>query len=277
MKKILALASALLITLPVHAAEDKGQYYSLEELSAKNIRRIQGAALKVEAQTPRERALQKIALKLGANTALANEYSRLEKGFEKLAVEMDRTYNFKELAVAELVLPPVISQSMSSLVKSSDSRLDIAGKSYVIEESAKVVSAYPTWRTYLKMNYKPPRIPKTQFMPKTKREMAVWDSALAEGAKLGAKQAAKEFESALGALNRDYQGMILYHTLKNNGSITPTIIKTTPIHNVVTQDGRMMTLDNIKVEIANQSVFKENLMRQGKQPATYLDKRGRTF
>ena len=91
--------------------------------------------------------------------------------------------------------------------------LRITDKTYQILKQARFVTAVPTWREYLLMDYKKPEKPFKALLPKNPVEQRVWSNYIKKGWKLGMQQADNIFEQNLGLLKRDYLGMIRYRLL----------------------------------------------------------------
>ena len=109
------------------------------------------------------------------------------------------------------VLPPILSQAFGNYEKNLMTLVYISDKNFKIEEPARMVSVYPTWRDYIQLGFKPAELPSANFMPKTSAEKRLWDAEVKKRMgnwcetsqlKYGMNQFAK--------LDRDYQGMILY-------------------------------------------------------------------
>jgi len=86
------------------------------------------------------------------------------------------------------------------------------------------VTAPPTWRDYLWMNYSPPDRPNASLLPRDQEEQKVWDQAYEQGWKDGVVQANQIFSENMGRLKRDYNGMILYRKLLAQKMVTPPFV-----------------------------------------------------
>ena len=165
-------------------------------------------------------------------------------------------------------MPPVLSQGFANFNKESDDIVHISDKNFKIEAPARMVSTYPTWRDYLKLNIKPADLPSANFMPKTAREKRLWDATIKEGWEIGQKQASEMWNSSFATLNRDYEGMILYKQLLMQGAITPTVVATANLG--VTGNGTEMSVNHRVVRITNHAEFNNNQNNWKQEyPATY--------
>lgn len=250
--------------------------YSLDDLKASNIASIQKAQNLDKISDLRANALKEIALEMGVSSGLAAQFKVYEMALENKSAELDRQYNFEALKLSAGVLPPVLSQGFSNYEKESDDVVQISDKNFKIEKPAQIVSVYPTWRDYLKFDFKPARLPSQNFMPKTRGEKALWDRTVKEGWEEGVRQADVVFQNAFGQLNRDYEGMILYKQLLANGAITPAIVATANLG--VTGDGTQMSVNHRVMTITNHATFQTDRSRwKNNYPATFKDEQGRNF
>lgn len=270
-------ASANTNTSFLNKKSSSEKVYEVEELTSKNIGKIQREMYGVRAETPRQQRVKDVAYRLGLNVGSQREYAKRHQIVESQSAELDKIYNFRELAISDLVLPPVILQSANELHKDSSTELTVGGKGIMIYEHARVVSVYPTWRNYLKRDYRQVKIPDQSLTPRDKKEKQIWDAALKDGVEKGAEKAKIEIENSFAELKRDYAGMVLFHVLVNQGCISPTMISTTPLGTVITEQGSRMNMDMMKISITSQSKFNPNKCTQSMNPSTYKDKLGRNF
>ena len=142
-----------------------------------------------------------------------------------------------------------------------------------------MVSAYPTWRDYLKPKLPSFDLPLSNYLPKNRKEKQVWDAAVQEGYRAGQRQAREAWRHSLGELQRDYTGMLLFRTLLLQGKITPTVLANNHLGTVVSEDGSAMSLDVNEIGIVSHSRFdKHSADKNGaKQPSVYMNSRGKRF
>ena len=250
--------------------------YSLDDLKASNIRSLQRAVSSGQISDLRAEAIKEIALSLGVSSGLSAQFQVYEKALETRSAELDRQYNFEALKLSPGVLPPVLSQSFSNFELKDNETIEFAGKTFKIERPARMVSVYPTWRDYLKFNFRPAALPKQNFMPRTAAERALWDASVKEGWEEGVRQAHVVWTNAWGELRRDYEGMILYKQLLANNAITPTIVASANLG--VTGDGTTMSVNHQVIKITDHSRFKNDQNQwKNDSPATFEDNNGRRF
>lgn len=283
MKQIKKTTLPLIFMLPLLSAQpiyansfEEDVNYSLKELSADNIKKIQKAKLENHVDSLRAEAIKSVALQLGTSAGLAAEFKKYEKMIESKSAELDKTYDFEKLKISPGVLPPVISQGFGNYQQKSDKVFHVSGKTFKIEEDAKVVSVFPTWRDYLKLNFKPADLPSNNFMPKTKAEKKLWDSEVKKGWEIGARQAAEVWNNSFAKLQRDYEGMILYKQLLADKAALPVVVATAKLG--VTGNSREMSVDHMVVEITQDAELNPNQNRwRNKNPATFKSVKGEIF
>lgn len=97
--------------------------------------------------------------------------------------------------------------------------------------------------------------PRPALLPRDETESAIWKQEIAAGWEEGREQASAEFSERLAALNKAYQGMVLYKTLALMGMIAPP--QTTEITHPVTasDNGERLTIGERERVIARQSYF----------------------
>lgn len=263
------------------AVASEAHSYALKDLKSGNIQKIQKERSDALAGDDlRLSAIREIALSVGASAGLAWQFQNsYEEMLVKEAKNLDAKFDFSKVKLSPGVLPPVISQSFDAYEAQSDDLVTIGTNVFKIEKPARIVSSYPTWRDYLKPNYSNVDLPPSGYMPKTKKERAVWDAAVEEGYEAGRLQAMESWRHSLGELHNDYEGMILYRTLLLQGKITPTVLSSRQLGTVVDESGRVMSLNVNQIGITAHSQFdRESADRNGSgRPAVYKSKSGKKF
>lgn len=275
MKTKIALMLSLggLAILPANAEDAT---YSLDDLKASNIARIQKAQSVGKISDLRAEAIKDIAFQIGTSAGLAAQYKIYEEAYKNRSAELDRKYDFEALKLSPGVLPPVLSEGFSNYEHKSEDMVEVSGMNFRIERKARMVSVYPTWRDYLLLQFKPATLPSQNFMPKTAAEKRLWDATVKLGWEDGVRQAKTIWESAHGELDRDYEGMILYKQLLANKQITPTVVASADLG--VTGDGTSMSVDHKVITITDHSQFQTDRSKwRTRNPATYKDDQNRKY
>ncbi len=172
----------------------------------------------------RMQALRETATTLGARGALAWRAEHINSALKQQATYMDQVFDFNQLLLKHNVVPPVIVESNGNLNLDDGNTIRMADKTYKIVAPARFVTAPPTWRNYLWLNFKKPDVPDNTLLPVNQDEAQVWNFYLQSGWKDGLQQANDIFEADLNRLKRDYLGMILYRKLLSEGIITSPIV-----------------------------------------------------
>lgn len=204
----------------------------------------------------RRQALQEIAGALGSSGGLSFRTSQIKTDIDCYSVELDKLYNFQKMIIDNGVLPPVLTEGLSNYAQESTDQVRIADKIYRIEEKAKFVSVYPTWRNYLRFSFPSYEMPDSAYLPKNEIEKAVWDAAIKEGWDRGIKQANEIYETSYAKLDRDYKGMIKYKILLAEGLVTPTIIGKQNLG--ITGGGKEMSINDQIFRIMDHSALNPN-------------------
>jgi defect-in-organelle-trafficking protein DotC len=161
----------------------------------------------------RHMGLRDAALSFGARGGLAWRADQINRLVMRHERHLDLIYNFNGILLDNNVLPPVLIEGRQTLDQSADDVIRVADRQYSIQSQARFVTMAPTWRDYLKMNYKEPDVPDSSLLPRDESEQGVWDRYLNEGWQAGVTQADVIFAENLGRLKRDYEGMVRYRTL----------------------------------------------------------------
>lgn len=161
----------------------------------------------------RHLGLRDAALSTGARAGLAWRAKQINQLVKKHERQLDLIYNFNALLMDHNVLPPVLLEGRLPLEQTADDIIRVSDRAYTIQSQARFVTLAPTWRDYLKLNYREPDMPDRSLLPRTEAEKTVWDKYVDEGWQLGITQAEVIFSENLGRLKRDYEGMVRYRTL----------------------------------------------------------------
>ena len=275
MKKLVMVAVLSAISLAY--AQPKEDAVLLSDIKSGKIKATQKDLKKSKVPTLRAEALKEVALQMGSSYGLAYFYNGIYERFIKgNEAELDRKYDFEKLSLSAGVMPPILSQNFSHYELVDDNHVVISDKDFKIEEPARMVSVYPTWRDYLQFDFKAPDLPTTNFLPKNSAERLIWDENVEKGWKLGKQQAFNIYKDAKGKLDRDYEGMILYKQALANGQITPTVVASSNLG--VEGDGKTLSVNKRSIQITNHSEFIVDSKKwKSKTPASYKNKDNKVF
>jgi defect-in-organelle-trafficking protein DotC len=167
------------------------------------------------------------------------------------------------------LLPPVITEGRDAYNQASDSEARASDRIYRIERAARIVSASPTWRTYLLADPTPALAPNATVMPRNDAERRVWDEFSARGWDAGVAQADSTFKSNLGRLNQDFQGMLRFKMLYEQGLVNMPRLSRQQLG--TTGGGQELALGDRIIKISSQALLDANSRNwntNGRLPAT---------
>lgn len=225
-KKLLSI-----ITLALTASLVSGCFKkSIDTAKLSDIERLSVRSVDKETDgknSIRIRALRDTAMTLGAQSGLHDRAKQINAMLEARTAHLNKVFNFDGMMLANNVLPPVLIEGRDSLNLANADSIRIADRTYEIAQQAKFVTAPPTWRSYLWMDYQKPPVPNATLLPKDSQEREVWRKYVEKGWKQGGEQAEAIFKENLARLKRDYHGMILYRKLLAQNIVSaPYVAKT---------------------------------------------------
>lgn len=199
----------------------------------------------------RWQALYETALSLGATGALAWRSEQINMSLDKNSQQLNQVFDFNQLLLKDNVLPPVLVESDNNLNLASGDSIRLAAKTFKIISPARFVSAAPSWRGYLWMNYPKPSIPDRTLLPKNKAEAEAWNRFIREGWENGVQQSNSIFAANLNRLRRDYNGMVLYRKMLAQEMVSAPFIAKADLG--VTGDKNEMRIDDRVLRITAHS------------------------
>ena len=197
--------------------------------AAANIRRLERlgsyeVAADKSVSPLRAQMLREAALSIGARGGLSYRSSQINNIILKYESGLTRTFNFSGLMLDDNVLPPVLIESNNTLKLSNDQTIRVSDKTFEIIAQAKFITAAPTWKDYLIVNFQKPEDPASGLLPKTPGERMIWRKYIKKGWQAGIKQADSIFSENIARLTRDFKGMVRYHNLLAHNMVTPPYV-----------------------------------------------------
>ena len=177
----------------------------------------------------RTEGLQNTALSLGAQAGLSWRSRQINAELEPNTKTLDQIFNFNALILDHSVLPPVLVEGDNNLNIADSTTIRVADVSYKIVQQAQFVTAAPTWRNYIWLDYPPPEVPHQTLLPKNHAEQLIWQRYVQLGWVKGIQQANAIYDENLGKLKRDYVGMVLYRKLLAQHMVTPPYVAKTEL------------------------------------------------
>jgi defect-in-organelle-trafficking protein DotC len=190
----------------------------------------------------REMALKEIALSLGAQSGLSARANLINAQLTKQARRLDTIYDFNSLILEHNILPPVLLEGRNTLNLADTQNIRISDRTYKVAKQARFITAAPTWRQYLWMDYKKPDFPHVSLLPKTSSERAVWRFYVEKGWNQGVEQANTILEDNIGRIREDFGGMILYRKLLAMNMVSAPFVSHTDLG--VTGDASEIHIDD---------------------------------
>lgn len=172
----------------------------------------------------RQEVLRDTAMSIGAQSGLAWRMSVIQNTLKQRERDMDRIFNFDALVLPNHVLPPVLEEGRQAMNVASNDVIRLSDRTYRIVQQAAFVSHPPRWRDYLWQEYTKPERPNPSLLPTNKKERQLWAQYVKEGWNYGVEQADGVFSANLARLKRDYQGMVLYRVLLEQGMVSPPYV-----------------------------------------------------
>lgn len=204
-----------------------------------------------DAATTQRETMKSVALTYGAQSGLAWKAEIINATLDAHAVELDKIYNFNSLMMKNNMLPPVLQESQNIMSADGYDKVRMADKEIQIVRPAQLVTSAPTWRDYLIMSYDHPHLPDASLYPSVPEERALWKISFERGWKQGVKQADAIFAQSLGMINRDFNGMVLYHSLLTQNMIAPAYTSKAKLG--VTGDANIMRINDQIVRITEEA------------------------
>lgn len=247
-----SLTTALLASAPLALARNAAPLSA--NVGYVNLDNYRSTKTKVNAI--RLKAIEETATALGARGGLAWRSAQINQSLKRQARYLDTIFNFNQLLIGGNVLPPVLVEANNPTSLDSDTTIRLASKTYRIKAQARFVTAAPTWRTYLVMDFKKPDMPDRTLLPQTRAEAEVWNQDIEDGWKRGLTQANQIFSANLSELKQDYLGIILYRKLLAKGMVTAPYVAKAELG--VTGNSNELRIDDRVLRITSTSKLQTN-------------------
>jgi defect in organelle trafficking protein DotC len=169
-------------------------------------------------------ALEQTAREVGAQGGLSWRSWHLNQLLINQKQRLDQIFNFNYLILNHNVLPPILVEGDNTLNLNDGETIRISERDYKIIALPRFVTAPPTWRDYIWMNYQKPEPPNRSLLPANKKELEVWNEYIRLGWNEGVLQADQIFAAQLAKLRRDFSGMLLYRKLLAQNMISAPFV-----------------------------------------------------
>ena len=249
--------------MPPMSLEQVQTYYS-QPASTRNSRSTglvsaDAQTQKSDAQSARMRALVDTGTGIGLRAGISWQIANINTQIKKNERNFDSIYDFESLMIRQRVIPAVISEARDLYNQEGDLALRLSGAFYRIESQPRFASVAPNWRAYLSF---PNPITESiatfgSMLPRDESERNMWDAGIVSGWTQGVDQANLMLRSGLDRMNRDFTGMLRFHSFVIEGKISMPMIAAESIP--VTKDGGTMALDETLLRITTLPTFNSKL------------------
>lgn len=201
--------------------------------------------------------IKETASSYAQQSAVSWRYGQINGMLEKMRAQLDVTFNFDPLLIDGVMLPPVITRGEDAQRSFGPETLRVVRKIYRIEYPARIVTATPSWRSFLVRRVpKPPELAR-QVLPKTGAEKQVWKAAAIDGWKAGVEQANVQFITYLNLMVRVLDGMLIYHHLMDEGVVSRPAVATADRGIVFSPSGKELNIGDVIYRIAAPGQFQD--------------------
>lgn len=244
----LALSIAAIVAASACAAGNTASdgLLSMADVMALDASRAERLARDGQARL-REELVRDAALALGTQGGYSERASEIRGILDRRGDQLDRIFNFAPLCRDGRVLSPVVDlvEDVLAVEAGGDAMRETARVLRVLSP-ARLVSTPPTWRDWMDIRPIPSVAPDVVSLPTTSSERDVWRETVATSWALGRTQADAVFASQVDTLKRDYQGMLRYHELLNQGIVAPADVGRNDL-GIVREDAELRLGDTIYV------------------------------
>lgn len=172
----------------------------------------------------RANLIQEAAIAFGAQAGMASRTRELNNAASQRSFDYDRTFRFADLMIEPGFMAPVVTEGRDAYQQPNAREVRVADRIYRIEIPERLVSTPPRWQEYLLLAPSAPLAPDRLARPRNKAERAWWDRWALVGWERGVAQADQSFSSRLARLRRDFEGMVRFKSLYQQGVITMPIL-----------------------------------------------------
>ena len=166
----------------------------------------------------REQAIYEAAYTVALQTAVKQRYTGINNVLESLDKELDRAFNFTPLMMyGNRLMPPIVTQAGTSFDLRNPKLAVSSDKTFRIFKGARIVTIAPSWRDYMYKDFGVIESINPLLSPKDEAEQQLWRKAVLAGWSEGQSQAHKIFKINLNRLVRDYNGVIQFLLLADQG------------------------------------------------------------
>lgn len=199
----------------------------------------------------RVEALQGAAIAFGIQAGFAKKSEEINNQLLKNGRTYDKMFDFGKLQIENGLLPPVISEGINSYNQPNANEVRASDKLYKIEFPARIVNVPPSWREYLIIPFANPEMPDKSILPTNSDEKQIWDEYAVKGWEEGIIQGGEVLDANIGRLKRDFEGMIRYKKLYEQGLVTKPVVARSELG--ITGGGDEMAIGDRLIQLTEKS------------------------
>lgn len=206
----------------------------------------------------REQAIHDAAYTVALQTSVKQQYNKINGVLESLDKEMDKAFNFTPLMMyGNRLMPPIVTHAGASFDLRNPNLAVAADKTYRIFKDARIVTLAPSWRDYMYKEFGVIDTINSLLTPKDDIEKRIWDNAVFTGWAEGQSQAHRIFKINLNRLMRDYNGVVQYLLLADQGVMSmPQLAKGK--HSVKeSEGGQALDINRVVYRLTEKSSFQD--------------------
>jgi defect-in-organelle-trafficking protein DotC len=195
--------------------------------------------------------------KMGSLAAYDWRLNDIERRIQPIEPALDVIFDFRKLMTADNILYPRISRAERAIVLTEDGKTARKSQySMRIESPARIVYDAPTWRAYLKQPREPFKIEvRLGIAAQNEDEYKLWKEGLCTGFKEGIRQANLVFNDRLTKLVSDYEKMMNYRLLLEQGIVNEPRIEESRLGINVSSDRSEVHVEDTVIRITEDAGF----------------------
>lgn len=222
----------------------------LEQLMNMSIRSLEDELDRERAESGKLNAVRQVGMAAGIHRGRAWRQEQINEWLEELNEVLSVTWNFEQLLVDGVYLPPRVDVIEGHVESMEDGRLRVIRQGFRLASKPQLIVTPPTFLNYLYQVPDPIEPVNRLGLPERgTAEIAAWQEAVAQGWKFGVEQADQEFRADLALLRRDYGGMLRYIDLVAKGLITMPRLSSEEFGIIVSADGQVLNIGDEIISI----------------------------
>lgn len=243
-----------------------GQPKELKALTSLSIKSIRDAIDEDgDVSVDRLNAIASVARKAGRDRGMVWRNKQLNESIAKMNHELAIIFNFDQLLIGGIYLPPRVDKVESSISRRAKGQLERVRLGYRISTEPTLVTSPPTHLSYLyRLDTDLPPLNRIGLpVSKSKEEMEVWDQNVNIGWEEGVRHADIAMLEDIRLLRRDFIGMLRYVELANKGIISKPSLSKKDFGIVMSKDAKVLNIDSDILAIDKEALFQSTQLWEG--------------